>query len=129
MQYDLESTSPQNIWQENANLSRVEMYYTTLIVDEYPYCEDFEDSDGSWSAAGTFASWEWGAPNNTFISSASSGDNCWVTNLDGDHNNSEVSFVQSIELDLSPLVDPMIRFQTIRELQSNVDGARSSQIS
>ena len=122
MQYDLESTNPQNLWQENANLSRVEMYYTTLVINEFPYCENFEGSNGNWSAAGTFSSWEWGTPNNTTISSAASGDNCWVTNLDGDHNNSEISFVQSVELDLTPLVDPMIRVQTNRDLQNNVDG-------
>ena len=33
MQYDLETTSPQNLWQENAtNLARIEMYYKTLII-------------------------------------------------------------------------------------------------
>ncbi|NQV52299.1 MAG: T9SS type A sorting domain-containing protein [Flavobacteriales bacterium] len=122
MQYDLESTSPQNIWQENANISRVEMYYTTLIIDEYPYCEHFEDSDGNFTVAGTFATWEWGEPDNTTINAASSGDNAWVTDLDGDHNNNELSFVQSPEFDLSPLVDPMVRFQTIRDLQNGTDG-------
>ena len=122
MQYDLESTSPQNIWQENANISRVEMYYTTLIIDDYPYCEHFENSDGNFTVAGTFASWEWGEPDNTTINAAASGDNAWVTDLNGDHNNDELSFVQSPEFDLSPLVDPMVRFQTIRDLQNGTDG-------
>ncbi|MEQ9188457.1 MAG: hypothetical protein RLP15_12030, partial [Cryomorphaceae bacterium] len=123
MQYDLESTSPQDLWQENSNLSRVEMYYTTLIIDDYPYCQGFEESNGSFSAAGTFTSWEWGEPDNTTISAAASGDNAWVTDLDGDHNNNELSFVQSLEFDLTPLVDPMVRFQTIRDLENGTDGA------
>ncbi|MEX2595309.1 MAG: hypothetical protein WEC59_00155 [Salibacteraceae bacterium] len=122
MQYDLESTNPQNIWQENSNISRVEMYYTDLIINSFPWCEEFEATNGSFSSAGTFNSWEYGTPNNTTISAAASGSNAWVTNLTGDHNNNELSFAESPEFDLTELVDPMVKFKLNYDLQNGNDG-------
>jgi len=125
MQYNLETTSPQNLWQENAtNLARVELYYKTLIIDEFPYCDDFEEDDGGWTVSGILPSWEWGEPDNTTISSAASGDNAWVTNLDGNYNNDELSYLVSPEFDLTALVDPMIKFKSIRDLETGDDGVQ-----
>lgn len=125
MQYNLETTSPQNLWQENAtNLARVELYYKTLIIDEFPYCDNFEDDEGGWTVSGILPSWEWGEPDNSTISSAASGDNAWVTNLDGNYNNDELSYLVSPEFDLTALVDPVIKFKSIRDLEAGDDGVQ-----
>jgi len=124
MQYNLQTTNPQNIWSENAyQISRIEMYYSTLIVDEFPWCQGFEDDDGNFNVAGILPTWEHGEPNNTNISSAASGDKCWVTDLNGDYNNDELSSVQSVEFDLTALVDPMVRFQVNHDIETTDDGA------
>lgn len=92
--------------------------YSLQTVDQYPYCEHFDDDDGGWIPTGISSSWEHGEPIGTFISSANSGLNAWVTNLDGDHNNNEFSYVFSPEFDLSSLIDPMFKASVIHELQS-----------
>jgi hypothetical protein len=96
--------------------------YSIPVINAFPYCEGFENGDGEYVAGGTSSTWEWGVPNNTAISAANSGDNAWVTNLDGDHNNSELSYVRSPRIDLTSLVDPAIKFYANYELQNNTDG-------
>lgn len=125
MQYDLETVSPQNLWQENATyLARIEMYYKTLIIDQFPYCDDFEDDDGGWTVSGILPTWEYGEPDNTTISAASSGDNAWVTELDSTYNNDELSYLVSPEFDLTALQDPVIKFSYISDLESGDDGVQ-----
>ncbi|MGC9399510.1 MAG: S8 family serine peptidase [Anaerolineae bacterium] len=64
------------------------------------YLEDFEADDGGYVVAGTNPSWEWGEPT-TGPGAAHSGFNVWATNLGGNYNNSEWSYVESPEIDLS----------------------------
>ena len=52
--------------------------------------------DGGFISGGILNSWEYGEPDNTVIDEANSGDNAWVTNLDGDYNNDELSYVRSL---------------------------------
>lgn len=110
-------------YQGSGSISRIEVYYTPAEVSEYPYCEGFENGDGSWSDGGILNSWELGEPDNTFISAAGEEDNAWVTDLDGDYNNDEFSYVNSPEFDLSPLEDPVVRFQGIFDIETTDDGA------
>lgn len=122
-QDQLQSISAYDIWTEaGGSITRVEMYYSTLINDDYPYCEGFEDGEGSWSETGIQSSWEYGSPAGSAISNAASGASAWVTNLDGDHNNDEFSELTSPEFDLTTLIDPTIRFSINTELQSGNDG-------
>lgn len=74
-------------------------------VSSFPLLEDFESSNGGFLASGANSSWEWGAPANTFISAASGGTNAWVTNLDGNYSNNEMSYLTSPILDLSSVTD------------------------
>lgn len=60
-----------------------------------PYEEGFENSTHGWEASGTNSSWELGAPNNTYISQAALGKNAFVTNLNGDYNSAEFSYLNS----------------------------------
>ncbi|RMH54466.1 MAG: hypothetical protein D6685_14765, partial [Bacteroidetes bacterium] len=71
------------------------------------YEEDFEGGDGGWTTgvvSGT-SSWEWGMPAGMVIDSAASGSNAWVTNLTGDYNSSEQSYIESPPMDLSAASD------------------------
>lgn len=109
-------------YNQAGSIGRIEVYYTHAIIQDYPYCEDFENSDGGFSEGGILPTWEHGAPNNTNISTAYSGSNAWVTDLDGDHNNDELSYAQSTLFNLSPLVDPAVRVFANYDLESGDDG-------
>lgn len=87
-----------------------------------PYCQGFENSDGNYTAGGILNSWEHGTPNNTTISSAYEGTKAWVTDLDGDYNNDELSYVRTPKFDMTELIDPVIKFWTIRDLENGDDG-------
>src|SRR5690606_32482528 len=51
-----------------------------------------------------------------------SGANCWMTNLDGDHGNTEQSYIVSPAMDFSELYDPVVGFYIARDLEQGVDG-------
>ena len=86
------------------------------------YFEDFEAGAGGWTSGGTGSSWAFGTPSGTFINAASSGTGAWVTNLSGDYNNSEMSYIESPALDFSTaLIDPILSFSHIFETESCCD--------
>lgn len=93
-----------------------------LPVVTYPYFEDFETSNGGWTASGVNSSWSWGAPIGVNIANAGSGVNSWVTNLTGPYNANELSYLTSPCIDLSALtVDPTISFQHTFDSELNFD--------
>jgi hypothetical protein len=88
---------------------------TTIVQSKlentFPYLEDFESGVDFWTTTGTSSSWELGTPAGTNISSAYSGANVWVTNLDGNYNISENSYLSlPCEFDLTTLKKPVIDF-------------------
>lgn len=88
------------------------------------YSETFEDGAAGWQASGTNSSWELGAPTDTAINGADSGMNAWVTNLDGNYNNDEMSFLVSPCFDLSGATsDPTFTFSNMFRLPSVGDHA------
>lgn len=88
------------------------------------YHESFDESDGGWIPSGTVSSWEWGVPVGEFISEAATGSNAWVTNLDGEYLNNELSYLQSPVFDFSELGnDAVVRFFHIRNTEACCDGA------
>ncbi|PSG86909.1 fibronectin type III domain-containing protein, partial [Mesoflavibacter zeaxanthinifaciens] len=104
-------------------------------ITSYPYSEDFESGDGGWTANGT-GTWALGTPAATIINSAASGSNSWVTNLTGNYNSNEDSFVSSPIFDLSTLSSPSIEMSIWWEsefswdgtvLQSSIDGGATWQ--
>lgn len=82
---------------------------TTLqnTISTFPYTEDFEADQGGWISAGNNNSWQWGAPSGTVISAAGQGTNAWVTNLSGNYNNSELSYIQSPIFDCSSMTNDL----------------------
>jgi hypothetical protein len=60
------------------------------------YSEDFESGAAGWTTGGTNSAWELGVPINNFIPGTpecGGGNNAWVTNLDGDYNINEQSYL------------------------------------
>ncbi|MEA3445264.1 MAG: hypothetical protein U9R19_11140, partial [Bacteroidota bacterium] len=89
------------------------------LVATFPYFESFEGSDGNWVSGGTNSSWELGAPNagNPFITTAGLGVESWVTNLNGDYNTLENSWVESPCFDFTNVEYPAIQFQYISDCE------------
>ncbi|HAW19498.1 MAG TPA: hypothetical protein DCX14_04875 [Flavobacteriales bacterium] len=111
-------------YQGSGSISRVEVYYDLATISEFPYCQDFENGEGNWASSGILPTWEHGEPDNTIISDAHSGDNAWVTNLDGNYNNDELSYLTSPLFNFTNLMDPVIRFWQIRDLENGDDGVQ-----
>ncbi|MBY0145086.1 S8 family serine peptidase [Neobacillus niacini] len=61
------------------------------------YSQNFEATNGQYTKSGTNNSWEWGIPTDILDSSTK----VWGTNLDGNYNVNEVSYVESPVINLS----------------------------
>ncbi|MCX7954823.1 MAG: PKD domain-containing protein [Bacteroidales bacterium] len=89
------------------------VFYKTIMnfptINAFPYIEDFEVNDGYWFSYGQNNSWEWGSPTDSIINCAYSGSNIWATNLHGQHNFNEESYVESPCFDLSFLKKPIFK--------------------
>jgi hypothetical protein len=93
------------------------------VTNTFPYTEDFESGSGGWLPGGTNSSWQLGTPNNTVISSAAGGTQAYVTNLTGNYNDSESSFVISPCFDFGNLTRPQIKMDIFVESEDTWDGA------
>ncbi len=93
-------------------------------VTDYPYTESFEGTDGDWVAGGTNSSWERGVPDptNAIIDAASEGTEAWVTNLAGNYNTNEESWVESPVFDFSAVIGPKLSFDYKYNTENNFDG-------
>ncbi len=67
---------------------------------DYRYFQDFESGDGGYTTSGSNISWAYGTPTNG-PGSAHSPTDAWATNLSGDYNLSEDSYLTSPDIDLS----------------------------
>tara|TARA_B100000941_G_scaffold174098_1_gene124263 strand:- start:65684 stop:77833 length:12150 start_codon:yes stop_codon:yes gene_type:complete len=106
---------------------------TVLDVIEVPedgFLETFEDNDHGWFAEyrtldgkldTLVNSWELGTPSTTTLDGAYSGDNAWVTNLDGDYAPNEISWVYSPAFDITNLTIPIVSFYHQHWLFNNRD--------
>jgi len=94
-------------------------------ISNFPYNENFEANEGSWTAGGTNSDWAYGTPNKTLINSAASGTKCWVVGgLTGNfYNNGENSFLLSPCFNFSSLTNPQISFNVFWETERRFDGA------
>ena len=94
-------------------------FHTSQLISSYPYLEGFESSDGGWYTGGTNDSWQWGTPAKTIINKAANGVKAWVTNLTGNYNNNELSYLYSPCFDLSGMVQPVFSFSHIFSIEDN----------
>ncbi len=96
------------------------------ISNTYQYQENFEDNiGGNWIIGGVNPSWEAGIPTGDTINAdlIKKNNMSWVTNLDGNYNVGEQSWVHSPSFDLSGADRPFIRFDLIKLTQESIDGA------
>lgn len=118
-EYTLEAWTDQATDSYHANDTTSVNFLTTPLIASFPYQEGFEDSDGDWYTGGTNSSWQWGTPSNVIINQAANGINAWVTNLSGNYNDSELSYLYSPCFDLSSLANPMLSFSHIFRTEDN----------
>jgi GEVED domain/PKD domain/Secretion system C-terminal sorting domain len=100
------------------------MVSSILVVNTLPYLQNFDANNGSWLSGGVASSWTWGTPTGTFINQASSSPKAWVTNLSGNYNTDELSYLASPCFNLSSLTaDPYLRLQQLFDLEQFSDVA------
>lgn len=108
---------------EDSSNDTLSVYITNRQV--IPYAQRFERWNGDWRAQadqGT-PSWAHGRPQGAVISSAASGQNAWVTNLNGAYNFLENSYLVSPCFDFEDIVDaPAIECSIFRNLNMFADG-------
>ncbi len=95
------------------------------VISSFPYFENFENSNGYFYTTGTNSTWQWGAPVASLsvkkITKAASGQNAWVTNLNGYYTNNETSYLVSPCFNISGLSNPMLSFSHIYDLEKDYD--------
>lgn len=92
---------------------------TSPLINQYPYLEGFENNNGYWYSGGQNDSWQWGKPAKTVIHKAANGSNAWVTNLTGNYNDNEYSFLYSPCFDLTGLTKPVLSFSHIFQTEDD----------
>ncbi|HEY4287673.1 MAG TPA: S8 family serine peptidase [Puia sp.] len=95
--------------------------HTVPLISTFPYLEGFESGDGYWYTGGTNSSWQWGTPAKTIINKAANGSNAWVTNLTGNYNDNEQSYLYSPCFNLSGLAQPVFSFSHIFKTEDACD--------
>jgi hypothetical protein len=88
------------------------------LITVYPYLQNFESSAIGWYSEGTNSSWQLGVPTSEKINTAASGTKAWKTNLSGNMNANERSYVYSPCFDLSNLRHPVISFSMSLDIDS-----------
>ena len=93
-------------------------FHNQPLIASYPYLQNFEGSDGSWHSDGVNNSWQYGTPASRKIHKAASGLKAWKTNLAGNYNNLETSYLYSPCFDISGLVKPMLSLSMAMEIEN-----------
>jgi hypothetical protein len=99
---------------------------TVLYVDPaymLPYEQNFESDNDFWRVEGIGSSFEYGIPSGSVISTAASGTKAWVTNLDGDYNDGEDSYLVGPCFDFSGVDYPFFECKIIIHTEADTDGA------
>ncbi len=92
---------------------------TTPLISTFPYLEGFESGAAYWRTGGINSSWQWGMPSGTLINKAANGSSCWKTNLTGNYNSSELSYLISPCFDLTGLSQPTLSFSHIFQTEDD----------
>lgn len=94
-------------------------------ISTFPYSEGFETSNGNWIVGGTLSDWAWGAPTKNVITSAATGQKCWITGgLTGNfYTYNERSYLLSPCFNFSSVPDPFISFSVFWDTEQQYDGA------
>ena len=95
-------------------------FLRSSAISSFPYKEEFETDNGGWFSTGTNVSWDWGVPSAAPITTAASGQKAWVSNLTGNHNANELSYLHSPCFDVDAFTgEAHVSFHYYRYLPSN----------
>lgn len=92
------------------------------LVNSFPYLQNFENNNGDWYPAGRNASWAYGVPNSAKINKAASGTKVWKTNLNGNYNSNEQSYLISPCINTIALSNPMLSFSMAYDIENCATG-------
>ena len=94
-------------------------------ISTFPYHENFEITNGSWTSGGVSNDWAWGTPSKPVISSAGQGLKCWIVGglTNSSYANGERSYVTSPCFDFTNLAHPYIEFKIFWESERKYDGS------
>jgi parallel beta-helix repeat protein len=95
-----------------------------LLVSQFPYSQDFENGPAGWTIGGSNPSWALGAPTGTVINSAGGGVASWVTNLSGNYNANEVSYIQSPCLSFASVFNAVLNMKVWWHGEAGWDGGQ-----
>lgn len=106
-----------------------------LASASFNYQTSFETA-ADWFTGGINSSWERGTPSGTLINTTAQGSNVWATNLSGNYNFEEKSWLQSPCFDFTNRVRPVVRFKYRNHMTVNssanitysTDGGQSWQV-
>jgi len=93
-------------------------FRNSQIINTFPYLESFEAGDGGYYSAGFLDSWQYGTPASPKINKAASGTKAWKTNLTGNYNDLELSYLYSPCFDISSLANPILSFSTALDIEN-----------
>jgi hypothetical protein len=100
------------------NDTLVTTVHNAPLVDTFPYLQDFEDSNGGWYAMGINSSWQYGTLASYKINKAASGTKAWKTNLTGNYNDFEYSYLYSPCFDIGGMSHPTLSFSVAIDLEN-----------
>lgn len=87
------------------------------VIATFPYLQDFEQNDGFFYAEGANSSWAYGTPASPQTNHAASGTKAWKTNLQGNYNDREYSFLYSPCFDIGQLGNPTLSFHIAADME------------
>jgi hypothetical protein len=91
--------------------------FNAPLITSFPHVENFETNDGYWRTSGISTSWEYGTPAATKISRAASGTKAWKTNLNGNHNGNETSYLYSPCYSINGMTNPTLSLSLALDLE------------
>jgi hypothetical protein len=95
-----------------------------LLVNQFPYSQDFENGPAGWTTGGANSSWALGAPTGTVINTAGGGVASWVTNLSGSYNANEASYIQSPCLSFASVFNAVLNMKVWWHGEAGWDGGQ-----
>ncbi|MET0463702.1 MAG: S8 family serine peptidase [Chitinophagaceae bacterium] len=87
------------------------------VIATFPYLQNFETNNGSWYTGGLKSSWQYGTPLSFNIRKAASGTKAWKTNLNGNYNDGEFSYLYSPCFDISGMTNPTLSFSLALDIE------------
>jgi hypothetical protein len=92
-------------------------FFNNILVTDFPHLQNFENNNGGWHSGGSSRSWSYGKPASPKINRAASGTKAWKTNLNGNYNNQENSFLYSPCYNISGMTNPTLSLSLALDIE------------